>query len=82
MKNIKLMKSIVAVIAIAVLALPALAQLPAPTEKAAHVFKKEKTWSPYAGRNFPTKVYFGDTHLHTGMSMDAKMPTVLRAARS
>ena len=48
-----------------------MAQLPAPTEEDSHAFKKEKTWSPYAGRNFPTQVFFGDTHVHTGMSMDA-----------
>jgi Protein of unknown function (DUF3604) len=28
-------------------------------------------YSPYAGRDFPTRPFFGDTHLHTGMSMDA-----------
>jgi hypothetical protein len=28
-------------------------------------------YSPYAGRNFPTRPYFGDTHLHTSYSMDA-----------
>lgn len=28
-------------------------------------------YSPYADRAFPTRVYFGDTHLHTGMSFDA-----------
>ncbi|HET9951703.1 MAG TPA: DUF3604 domain-containing protein [Candidatus Eisenbacteria bacterium] len=28
-------------------------------------------YSPYAGRNYPTRPYFGDTHLHTGYSMDA-----------
>lgn len=28
-------------------------------------------YSPYAGRNFPTRPFFGDTHLHTGYSMDA-----------
>ena len=28
-------------------------------------------YSPYAGRDFPADVYWGDTHLHTGMSMDA-----------
>ena len=28
-------------------------------------------YSPYAGRNFPTQPYFGDTHLHTSFSMDA-----------
>lgn len=29
------------------------------------------SYSPYAGRNFPTQVFFGDTHLHTGISADA-----------
>ncbi len=28
-------------------------------------------FSPYAGRNFPTKVFWGDTHLHTDVSVDA-----------
>jgi hypothetical protein len=28
-------------------------------------------YSPYAGRKFPTRPLFGDTHLHTGFSMDA-----------
>jgi len=28
-------------------------------------------YSPYAGRNFPTQVFFGDTHLHTAASGDA-----------
>ncbi len=30
-----------------------------------------KTYSPYAQRTFPSKVYWGDTHLHTGLSLDA-----------
>ena len=30
-----------------------------------------REFSPYANRGFPTNVYFGDTHLHTGLSMDA-----------
>ena len=29
-------------------------------------------YSPYAGRNFPTQVYWGDTHLHTKLSLDAR----------
>jgi hypothetical protein len=28
-------------------------------------------FSPYAGRSFPTKVLFGDSHLHTAISVDA-----------
>ena len=31
----------------------------------------KKEFSPYASRGFPTNVYFGDTHLHTALSMDA-----------
>jgi hypothetical protein len=45
--------------------------LPAPGEDAAAAFPSQKHFSPYAGRDFPTQVFWGDTHLHTGMSMDA-----------
>ncbi len=34
-------------------------------------FPAKAGYSPYAGRNFPTRPYFGDTHLHTSFSMDA-----------
>jgi len=34
-------------------------------------FPDKPPYSPYAGRNFPTRPYFGDTHLHTSYSMDA-----------
>ena len=30
-----------------------------------------KAYSPYAQRSFPDQVFWGDTHLHTGLSMDA-----------
>ena len=30
-----------------------------------------KTFSPYAQRAFPSRVYWGETHLHTGLSLDA-----------
>jgi hypothetical protein len=32
-----------------------------------------KKYSPYSGRTFPTRVYFGDTHNHTANSGDAFM---------
>ena len=35
------------------------------------VFPKAPPYSPYAGRGYPTRVYWGDTHLHTSVSMDA-----------
>ena len=37
----------------------------------AEVFK-EPGYSPYAGRRFPTQVFWGDTHLHTDLSLDAR----------
>ena len=49
----------------------ALAQLPPPTDDQQDVFRAQKHYSPYAGRDFPTNVYWGDTHVHTGLSMDA-----------
>ena len=33
---------------------------------------KAPGYSPYAGRSFPTKVLWGDTHLHTSNSLDAR----------
>ena len=35
------------------------------------VLPTKPPYSPYAGRNFPTRPLFGDTHLHTSFSMDA-----------
>jgi hypothetical protein len=48
------------------------AQYPTPAD--AEILSQEytgKVYSPYAERDFPTNVYFGDTHLHTNLSMDA-----------
>ncbi|MDF0666084.1 MAG: DUF3604 domain-containing protein [Nitrospira sp.] len=35
------------------------------------VHPSKPAYSPYAGRNFPTRPLFGDQHLHTSFSMDA-----------
>ena len=40
------------------------------------VFQR-RGFSPYAGRNFPTRVFWGDTHLHTANSLDARAFGVL-----
>ena len=66
-----LLLSVAAVLTVAI-ATPALAQDPVPPKEALRdAFPAQKHYSPYAGRNFPTKAYWGDTHLHTAMSMDA-----------
>jgi hypothetical protein len=53
------------------LALPARAQDGVTTDSgtfdqstAARLFR-EPAYSPYVGRHFPTRPFFGDTHLHT-----------------
>ena len=42
-----------------------------PAEALRNAFPEQRHYSPYAGRNFPTRVFWGDTHQHTAMSMDA-----------
>ncbi|CAA0092583.1 Uncharacterised protein [Halioglobus japonicus] len=48
------------------------AQVPAPPDN--QILSSAYTgeaYSPYAKRDFPSTVFFGDTHLHTDISMDA-----------
>ena len=39
---------------------------------AGHV-SAEKSYSPYADKKFPAQVFWGDTHLHTNLSLDANL---------
>ena len=46
-------------------------EAPPPVGGLQDAFPARQSYSPYAGRNFPTSVFWGDTHVHTGASMDA-----------
>ncbi len=48
------------------------AQEPKPSDESLErAFQPRRPYSPYAQRHYPTQVYWGDTHLHTGLSFDA-----------
>ena len=42
---------------------------------------KGESYSPYAKRNFPNEPLWGDTHLHTNLSLDARAAGVLLSPR-
>src|SRR5512144_1630593 len=73
MSRTRVSRTLSAAVLCAALSLPALAQDAGGKDKAAlaKVFPKKAPYSPYAGRNYPTRPLFGDTHLHTAFSMDA-----------
>jgi hypothetical protein len=61
---------------LAVFPVPALVAQPsdvgaADQAKLAKVHAAKPPYSPYVGRDYPTRPFFGDTHLHTSFSMDA-----------
>ena len=59
-------------LAILVLASPAMAQdIGQPDPEVLAGLYPGKAYSPYAKRAFPSNVYWGETHLHTGLSADA-----------
>jgi hypothetical protein len=67
-----LRETAVVLLAAAAITGPAHAQDPVPPpETLEGAFPAQRHFSPYAGRNFPTQVFWGDTHLHTALSMDA-----------
>ncbi|MFL5242886.1 MAG: DUF3604 domain-containing protein [Gemmataceae bacterium] len=77
MKHSRLRKLFLGGLATGLMTLVAWAQQkPTPTDvgdldKEAVKGAFKKPYSPYAGRNYPTRPLFGDTHLHTAVSMDA-----------
>jgi len=71
-KNMR--KSLLAIVAITALALPGMAlasDIGTPDPEVIKGLYPGKAYSPYAQRFFPNKVYWGETHLHTGLSADA-----------
>ncbi|MDX1384941.1 MAG: DUF3604 domain-containing protein, partial [Thermoanaerobaculia bacterium] len=42
-----------------------------PTREGVARIHGQPEFSPWAGRNHPTRVFWGDTHLHTAVSVDA-----------
>jgi hypothetical protein len=42
-----------------------------PSQEQIEKAMPKPSYSPYANRDFPTRPFFGDTHLHTSFSMDA-----------
>ncbi len=73
-KSNKLNKLLLVIVAITALTLPrvALAQdIGNPNPEALKGLYPGKTYSPYAQRTFPSNVYWGETHVHTGLSLDA-----------
>ena len=59
-----------------------------PSQQSLEGLYPGKAYSPYAQRSFPSQVFWGDTHVHSGLSMDAGLfgnttgtETMLRFAR-
>ena len=52
---------------------PLLTPFAAQAQDASPPIDREVKYSPYPDQNFPDRVFFGDTHLHTAYSTDAGM---------
>lgn len=65
-------QSVIVVVAAMLAGAGAMAQTDgAPSPEAAEGTFPEKPYSPYANRTIPERPLWGDTHLHTGLSLDA-----------
>jgi len=67
------MKSLVSLFAVSVILVivnPVAAQIVPSKESLSNLYAGE-AYSPYAQRKFPSRPLWGDTHLHTGLSIDA-----------
>lgn len=73
MKNSNLTKSIVAVLSMAVLAVPGMALASEWTLDKSQKVEQPKPYSPYVDQHFPRRVFFGDTHHHSSFSVDSGM---------
>ncbi len=62
---------LLALLAVSGLCVSASAQDQIPTKEGVRQKFDRRHFSPYAGRSYPTKVLWGDTHLHTAVSVDA-----------
>jgi len=72
MMRMSLPQSVAAGLIAAALISPAFAQdVGAPTKEQLQQALPKPAYSPYADRDFPTRPFFGETHLHTSFSMDA-----------
>ncbi len=62
--------ALVAIAALAVLSGSALGQL---TPDKDQMVERPKPYSPYVDQHFPQRVFFGDTHFHSSLSVDSGM---------
>jgi hypothetical protein len=68
--NLRISLNFISILLLVGTATTASAQI-SPTKESLSGLYAGKAYSPYAERNFPDRVFWGDTHLHTGLSMDA-----------
>ena len=64
-------RSVLPLVLVLVLSLVSFAQDAVPSQDAVAKAHGSAEFSPYAGRNYPTQVLWGDQHLHTAISVDA-----------